>query len=443
VARIGDLLIAAGLATEEQRSRAALIQRRETGRFGTALLEAGVPEPAVAWALSVQFDVAWAAAGELEEIRADVLKLVPARLAQRHGVVPFRREGRTLALAMKNPRDIPALDEVSQISGLSVRPFVALEARVDAALAAHYGLRVEPRHISATRLPNARRDAPVPNPSHALLESSGVRRRGSGVFRLVPAPPPDFGSSPAPTLAEGSRPERSDPWALVEGRGGAAALPQPAEPEIVEDAIDDEEFSPPTDAPAPAPPAVPPAAASPAAPAAPAPIPFDDLELDTHELSMEEILAARLADARTRDEVVDAVLAAAGQHAPRAALFVVSGEDVAGWAARPEPPGDLRSFRLPLSEPSVFATLKNTEGYYVGTFMELPSTARILKALGSSGTGSMAVVPVALKGRTVLYLWGESPAPDKPPSVAALKRLAALAATALEIVRLKKRLAAL
>ncbi len=436
MARIGDLLIAAGLATEEQRSRAAVNQRREMGRFGTALLEAGVPEPAVAWALSVQFDVAWVAAGELDGIRADILKLVPARLAQRHGVVPFRRDGRILALAMKNPRDIPALDEVSQISGLSVRPFVALEARIDAALAANYGVRVEPRHINATRLPNAQPDVSVPEPSRAAMESSGVRRRRSGVFRLVPAPPPDFFSSPAPTLTGGARSERADPWAVVESRGGAAALPRPAEPQIVEDALDGDELV--------AGAATPPEKPLPeAAPAAPAPIPFDDLELDTHELSVEEILAARLADARTREEVSDAVLVAVGHHAKRAALFVVSGEDVVGWVARPEPPGNLRAFRLPLAEPSVFATLKNTEGYYVGTFMELPSTARVLKALGSNGTGSLAVVPIALKGRTVLYLWGESDSAGKPPSVAALKRLAAMTATALEILRLKKRLAAL
>jgi hypothetical protein len=442
VARIGDLLIAAGLATDEQRTRAALIQRRESGRFGTALLEAGVPEPAIAWALSVQFDVAWAAAGELEEIRSDVLKLVPAKLAQRYAVVPFRREGRTLALAMKNPRDIPALDEISQITGLTVRPFAALEARIDAALSSHYGALVEPRHINATRLPNARRDAPVPNPLLTRLESSGARRRRSGAFRIVPAPPPDFGSSPAPTLS-GGHPERSDPWAVVEGRGGAAALPQPAEPEIVDEAIDDETLPSSAGAPAAVAPEAPPPAPAPPGRGAPDPIPFDDLELDTPELSVEEILAARLTDARARDEVIDAVLAAAAHHATRAALFVVTGDEVAGWAARPEPPGDLRTFRLPLAEPSVFATLKNTEGYYVGSFMELPSTTRILKALGSAGSGSMAVVPITLKGRTVLYLWGESPSAENPPSVAALKRLAAMAATALEIVRLKKRLASL
>ena len=47
--------------------------------------------------------------------------------------------------------------------------------------------------------------------------------------------------------------------------------------------------------------------------------------------------------------------------------------------------------------------------------MELPSTARVLKALGSNGTGSLAVVPVTLKGQTVLYLWGESDSDGEAP----------------------------
>jgi hypothetical protein len=52
----------------------------------------------------------------------------------------------------------------------------------------------------------------------------------------------------------------------------------------------------------------------------------------------------------------------------------------------------------------------------------------------------VAVVPVNLKGKTVLYLYGETESDEKPPSVPALKRLAAMAATALEIVLLKRRL---
>jgi hypothetical protein len=52
----------------------------------------------------------------------------------------------------------------------------------------------------------------------------------------------------------------------------------------------------------------------------------------------------------------------------------------------------------------------------------------------------MAVVPVNLKGKTVLFLYGESESYTRPPSVPELKRLAAMAATALEIILMKNRL---
>jgi hypothetical protein len=123
----------------------------------------------------------------------------------------------------------------------------------------------------------------------------------------------------------------------------------------------------------------------------------------------------------------------------RAALFVAYPDHVRGWASRPAAPA-LASFQLPDTEPSVFATLRNTEGFYVGPQPDLPGTASTLQALASNGLGLMAVVPVNLKGKTVLYLYGEAESDEKPPSVPALKRLAAMAATALEIVLLRRRL---
>ncbi len=124
----------------------------------------------------------------------------------------------------------------------------------------------------------------------------------------------------------------------------------------------------------------------------------------------------------------------------RAALFIAQPAHVSGWAARPEPHESFGRFRLPDTEPSVFATLRNTEGFYVGPQPDLPGTAATLEALGSDGLGLVAVVPVNLKGKTVVYLYGEAAEGAKPPSVPALKRLAAMAATGLEIVLLKNRL---
>ena len=456
MARLGDVLVGMSLATEEQRAQAFVIYRREGGRFGTALLEAGVPEAAVAMALGAQHDVPPVTGAELEEIRQDVLRLVPLRTAQRLALLPFRREGRLLSLAMKDPKDLRALDEVSLATGLDVRAFVAAEARIDTALAKHYGARVDPRHVGAIRLSAVRRRTEDGEASKE--QSTAPRKARPTTLRIVhpppfvtsPPPPPVSAPAPAPRPAapRGGDPspaparrsaarDRSDPWSSTDPRLGAV-LARPQESDIVEDAIGIPavEAPPPPTPPDPAPP---PPSPRPA-PRATAPAPPPDLVPERPEPTVEERLADALGDARSNDDVIEAVLAAASSYVRRAALFVVEGDHVAGWAARPEPETDLREFRLSFSEASVFATLRDTEGFYVGTYMDLPSTVKVLRALGSDGLGTMAVVPVTLKGKTVLYIWGESESYTRPPSVPALKRLAALLATGLEVVRLKARL---
>jgi hypothetical protein len=150
--------------------------------------------------------------------------------------------------------------------------------------------------------------------------------------------------------------------------------------------------------------------------------------------------ATRLANAESRDEIADAVLDAAAAFVSRAALFIAQAEGVLGWASRPEPPEELRTFSLPYAEPSLFASLRNTDGFYVGPVPELAGNRRMLEALGSTGTPTVALVPVTLKGKSVLFLLGESAAGAPPPPVPELKRLAAMTAISLEIVLLKNKL---
>lgn len=425
MARLGDILVAMGLATEEQRAKAFAVFRREGGRFGTALLETGVPEAAVATALGTQHNVPPARGTDLEEIRPEVLRLVPLRTVQRLGLVPFRREGRLLSVAMKDPFDLRALDEISLATGLDVRAFAAVEARIDMALAKHYGARVEPRHVAAIRLSALRKPPEAEEAAPPEEQSTAPRKARPATLRVVHPPP--FAAIPAKTGLDASsaRPasalDRSDPWASTDTRL-AAALARPNELNILDDDVRPLSKEP-------ARPRTPPRASS-----------RSELVPDGPEPTVEERLAETLGGARSNEDVVEAVLAAASNYARRAALFVVDGEYVAAWGALPEPEMDIREFRLPLSEASVFATLRDTEGFYVGPYMDLPSTVKVLKALESDGLGSMAVVPVTLKGKTVLYLWGESESNTRPPSVPALKRLAAMLATGLELVRLKSRL---
>ena len=109
----------------------------------------------------------------------------------------------------------------------------------------------------------------------------------------------------------------------------------------------------------------------------------------------------------------------------------------------PEPPEGLRSFSVAFSEPSLFASLRNTDGFYVGPCPDLPGNRRVLEALGATFPAVVAAVPVTLKGKSVLFLLGEARPGEAPPKAMELKRLGALTAIALEILLLKNRLRSL
>lgn len=441
--RLGELLLGARLITEEQRSNALIRQMRVGGRIGTAFLEEGVPEESLLRALSVQHHMAAAPPEELEDIRPEHLKLIPARLAQRLGVVPFKRVGRTVSVAMRDPKDLPAVDEVAALTGLSVKPHVACEARINAALEKYYGVPVDPRFPIILRRQG--RPANLPASAFEATAPSSPRKPRSTFLRVVP-PPPDM--SPSYPARNRFVLDQSDPWGATEGTAAAttaAAAAQPAEaPEIYEDATPITTFEPDEDtAPRGGRADVVPEVEEEETRAKPDREEDEEREIgeDTKPArAPSDSLVDRLAAAQTREEVADLVLEAASEHVRRAALFIAREDRVIGWAALPAPPDGLRDLALPWSEPSVFATIRNTEGFYVGTYPDLPGTVRTLRALGSDGLGTMAVVPVNLKSKTVLFLWGESDSYTRPPSVPHLKRLAAMTATALEILLLKKRL---
>ncbi|MDL2716529.1 MAG: hypothetical protein PT977_02140 [Acidobacteriota bacterium] len=421
--RLGDLLLEKTLITDEQRHRAVLRQARQKGRFGTALLEEGGSEEVILHGLSVQHRVPPASPDALEQIRADVLRLVPGRVAQRLHAVPFRKQGRSLAVAMRDPGDLAALDELAALTGFRIVPHAALEVRVYALLYRYYAADVEPRYLSAAaylRETQPPPEADTDEPTQPTRLPRPRSRPDLTVLKVVPPPPPDL-TSPYPQRAR--RLDQGDPWqsaADLSPASSLAANAQRMQAEIFEDPLESLDPEP------------------------------DSMEFpqrledpagaeEAAELAGEDLLVAKLGAAQSRDDIADAVLEQSLRHVGRAALFVAYPDHVRGWASRPAAPG-LASFQMPDTEPSVFATLRNTEGFYVGPQPDLPGTASTLRALESDGLGLMAVVPVNLRGKTVLYLYGEAQSGEKPPSVPALKRLAAMAATALEIVLLKRRL---
>lgn len=174
--------------------------------------------------------------------------------------------------------------------------------------------------------------------------------------------------------------------------------------------------------------------------AEPAPSPEEPESHPTEDLLPEPLdLIARLSRAESRDDVAEAVLDAALEYVDRAVLVISQKDRVLGWAAKPVAE-NFRTFVLPYTEASVFATLKDSDSFYVGPPADLPGNRKIFRALGTKKKPTISVVPVTLKGKSVLFLFCETDA-DKPvPQIPPLRRLAAMTAVGLEIVLLKNRL---
>ena len=125
--RIGELLVRENLISQEDLDRALAEQSQNGARVGFTLVASGaVSETDLTRILSRQFRVP---AVDLETTKVDpkILKLVPADFASKHLVLPLRRVGRTLTIAMASPSDLGVIDDLKFITRFDIEAVVAGE----------------------------------------------------------------------------------------------------------------------------------------------------------------------------------------------------------------------------------------------------------------------------------------------------------------------------
>jgi type IV pilus assembly protein PilB len=128
--RLGDLLIEVGLISEEQLGRAISIQKHSGRKIGEILVELGhVSEAEISGALEVQLGITHV---ELEKIHIppEVPRLISERLARRHVLIPIKLEGSTLTVAMADPLNIFAIDDIQLTTGLDVKPVISTKSEI-------------------------------------------------------------------------------------------------------------------------------------------------------------------------------------------------------------------------------------------------------------------------------------------------------------------------
>ncbi len=128
--RIGETLVGLGVITEAQLNDALACQRAQGGKLGAVLMKLGlVTEDQITHALA---DRLGASPLNLADLHAnlDVLRLIPMEVALKHDVVPLERMGTVLRVAMADPTDMLALDEIRFMTRLNVEPVLASESAV-------------------------------------------------------------------------------------------------------------------------------------------------------------------------------------------------------------------------------------------------------------------------------------------------------------------------
>lgn len=146
---LGEFLVEHALITEEQLREALRVQRERGGRLGRTLIELGyLDEKTMIKALSEQLGVEYVSLKNYQ-IDPKVVKLVPERLTRSYLLMPLFLIGETLTVAMANPLDIIATDEVSRETGLSIEAVVCSEEEIAAAIDQYYGSKEVRRQVQA------------------------------------------------------------------------------------------------------------------------------------------------------------------------------------------------------------------------------------------------------------------------------------------------------
>jgi type IV pilus assembly protein PilB len=136
--RLGDLLVAEGLITDAQLKQALAEQKGKTEKLGSILARLGfITEEQLIGFLSRQYGIPSITLGSVE-VDAETLRLVPAPIARKYEVIPVKRIGGTLTLAMADPTNIFALDDVAFMTNLQILPVVAPQAAIRKAIDQHY-----------------------------------------------------------------------------------------------------------------------------------------------------------------------------------------------------------------------------------------------------------------------------------------------------------------
>jgi type IV pilus assembly protein PilB len=137
--KLGELLLKENMVTPQQLQEALAHQKLQGGKLGKAFVSLGyVRDEEITSLLSRQYGVP---SINLDHFEVDpaIIKIIPAETARKYQILPLSRSGATLTIAMADPTNVFAMDDIKFMTGYNVEPVVASETSLDEAIEKYYG----------------------------------------------------------------------------------------------------------------------------------------------------------------------------------------------------------------------------------------------------------------------------------------------------------------
>jgi hypothetical protein len=200
--RLGEMLVEAGVLTEQGLRAALNEQRRWGGTLGSKLVDMKlVPESELVRVLSMQLSLPTIDL-ERTDIPPEIIALVPSELAHDHYLIPFAQPMKFLDVAMADPTNLGVLDELRIRTQLNIRPYLAGPRMIERALARYYPRGFGRMHRPDLAVPLVEgadvMDAPAPLPTG--MKDALPRQRPRQTSTSLAPPPPIAGLGGPPSL---------------------------------------------------------------------------------------------------------------------------------------------------------------------------------------------------------------------------------------------------
>ena len=136
--QLGELLLDRGIINQGQLDQALNFQRIKGGLIGEVLVELGfAKEEDIAQSLTAQYGFPYLPLSNYD-VNPEITSIIPSRVARQYLLVPIDKIGNNLTLAMSNPLNIQAIEDVKLLSGCNVQTFVSTSSDIKKAIEKYY-----------------------------------------------------------------------------------------------------------------------------------------------------------------------------------------------------------------------------------------------------------------------------------------------------------------